>query len=62
MKIESARSRIAFFCRLRFPACERAFADFSGQFVVTNWTISTQVVGCGAARRSTLQEHQLPWR
>ena len=53
MKIESASSRIAFFVGFGFLLVSNAFADFSGQFVVTNWTISTQAFGCGASSVDT---------
>ena len=53
MKIESASSRIAFFVGFGFLLVSNAFADFPGQFVVTNWTISTQAFGCGASSVDT---------
>jgi hypothetical protein len=53
MKLDYARSRIAFFIGFGFLFAHNAFADFSGQFAVTNWTIFTQAFGCGASAVDT---------
>ncbi len=48
MKQVYARSRTAsFFIGSGLLFAHNAFADFSGQFAATNWTISTQAFGCG---------------
>jgi hypothetical protein len=50
MKLVYARNRIAFsFIGLSFLFAHAAFADFSGQFAATNWTIATQTFGCGSS-------------
>ena len=54
MKLVYARNRIAFFfIGFSFLFANDAFADFSGQFAVTNWTISTQAFGCGSSSVNT---------
>ncbi len=47
MKPDYARFRTALFFGFSFLFAHNAFADFSGQFAATNWTISTQAFGCG---------------
>lgn len=53
MKRNSVGVSLAVFIGISLLCAHEAFADFSGQFAVTNWTISTQAFGCGASSVNT---------